>query len=82
MNELIKATHRVCNRCRYSMGFGSQPCNAEAPDNICCNYMEIRGESRIFKDGKMAYNPAYCDKYEKGKRIVLKMGRKGKILKW
>jgi hypothetical protein len=27
-------------------------------------------ESRIFQDGVAAYDPKYCDKYEKGKQIL------------
>lgn len=73
MSELRKATHKLCNTCRYSMGFGSQPSNANCPANICCNYLEIAGHSRIFYGGgKRSFPKEYCDKYEKGKRYTLK----------
>ena len=68
MSELRKATHKLCNTCRYSMGFGSQPSNANCPANICCNYLEITGHSRIFYNGgKRSFPKEYCDKYEKGR---------------
>jgi len=34
MSELRKATHKLCNTCRYSMGFGSQPSNTLAKDRL------------------------------------------------
>lgn len=85
MSELRKATHKLCNTCRYSMGFGSQPSNANCPANICCNYLEITGHSRIFYDGgKQSFPKEYCDKYEKGKRYTLihknGISKKGELL--
>lgn len=39
-------------------------------NGYCCNYLTIMNESRIFQDGVAAYDPKYCDKYEKGKQIL------------
>ena len=56
--RLVKATKEICEMCRFRSGI---------PEHGC-NYSEIEGHSRIFIDGKMAYDPEYCDKFERGKR--------------
>ena len=72
MRQLVKATSSTCRQCKWSMGFGSQPgrCQSEitANNNIACDYFARCGHSRIFEDGKMTYDPKYCDKFEKGPR--------------
>lgn len=70
MAKRIKADANICAACCYHMGFGSQP-GKEQKDaghnkNVACNYLEIEGHSRIFKDGKMRFNPKYCDKFREG----------------
>jgi len=71
MAKQIKVNPKVCQSCKYHMGFGSQP-NSDRPinNNVCCNYLEIMGHSRIFTDGVMQMDPKYCDKYEKGEQLV------------
>lgn len=72
MRELVRATSGTCRKCKWSMGFGSQPGNcqteATANNNIACDYLNRAKRSRIFEDGQMAYDPRYCDKFEKGPR--------------
>jgi hypothetical protein len=57
MKEMEKITKKLCSTCKYRGG---------TDQKISCNYMTCTGRSRIFQDGKMAYDPKYCDKYEKG----------------
>ena len=70
MSKKIKVDARICATCRYRMGFGSQPGKEQTEAghnlNIACDYLNKTGHSRIFINGKMAYKPQYCDKYEKG----------------
>ena len=71
MSELIKLSQTVCLSCKYHMGVGTQPGKNQKAQgmlpNVGCNYLKITGRSRIYENGKKAYNAAYCDKYEKGK---------------
>ena len=67
MKDLIKLNKKVCGSCKYRMRFGSAPGGQNTFYNHCCNYLEIMGHSRIFENGKQAYDPKYCDKFEKGK---------------
>ena len=68
MRNLIKADQRTCRKCKYHMGFGSQPGGTrEVDNNVACNYLAIKGHSRIFENGKEAYDPEYCDKYIPGR---------------
>ena len=53
MRELVKATKKICARCIYHQGVGSQPGKEQTNYNICCNYLAAEGHSRIFEDGKM-----------------------------
>ena len=70
MRELIKATTKVCSQCKYVIGFGSQPGKLQTNGNICCNYLDAKGCSRLFENGEMAYDPQYCDKFERGNRVT------------
>ena len=58
--KLVKATSTICAMCKYRSG---------DRERHSCSYWGITGQSRIFKDGKMAYDPQYCDKFERGKRL-------------
>ena len=58
--RMVKLCESICRMCKYRSG--------EQGD--VCNYWNITHSSRIFVDGKMAYDPEYCDKFERGKRIV------------
>ena len=73
MGKLIKTKPSICRSCQYHMGFGCQQgksCLEKYEfNNVACNYLAIMGHSRIFEDGKPTYDPKYCDKYEKGKKI-------------
>ena len=74
MKDLIRRTKQVCARCQYRMRAGASPGRDGYSDyNYCCNYLEIEGHSRIFEDGKMAYDAKYCDKYKRGKTIPTKI---------
>lgn len=68
--RLVKATPHICRMCKYRSGDQTE----------VCAYMAITGHSRIYVDGKAAYDVRYCDKFERGKRIVpdnsLKMRRR------
>ena len=71
MAEQIKVNPQICASCKYHMGFGSQPNSDRAiNNNVCCNYLDIMGHSRIFKDGKPQIDPKYCDKYEEGEQLI------------
>lgn len=70
MRALVKADQKVCRKCKYHMGFGSQPGGPrDVNRNVACNYIEITGHSRIFEHGKPAYDPEYCDKYIPGRAL-------------
>lgn len=72
MRQLVRATSATCRQCKWSMGFGSQPSRIQteevANNNIACDYLARCGHSRIFENREMAYDPIYCDKFEKGPR--------------
>ena len=63
MRELVRATRTVCSRCIYGPG---------TAEGNGCDYFGITGQSRIFENGKKAYDPEYCDKFVYGKKIVRK----------
>lgn len=63
MSKLVRATQSRCSKCQYRMRISHG-------NGYCCNYLTIMNESRIFQDGVAAYDPKYCDKYEKGKQIL------------
>lgn len=71
MKELIRVSQQLCLSCKYHTGVGTQPGKNQKSQgmlpNIGCNYLKIAGHSRIFENGKKAYDPAFCDKYEPGK---------------
>lgn len=71
---MIKVNPKTCATCKYRMGFGGQPGPTQRKtcvnSNIACNYLGITGHSRCFIDGKLVVDPAYCDKYEKGKSVT------------
>ena len=64
MSQFVKATPNVCAMCKY---------RSSLQENGCCNYWNITGHSRIYVDGKEQYDPAYCDKFERGQRIPAKI---------
>ena len=70
MSKLIKVSAKTCQKCKYRMGFGSQPGKEQKEKgqcmNVACNYLCIEKHSRIFKNGKLAYDPKFCDKFKKG----------------
>lgn len=78
--KLIKLSQTVCLSCKYHMGVGTQPGKQQKEQgvlpNVGCDYQRIAGHSRIFVNGKKAYDPAYCDKYEPGdpKRHDIRLG--------
>lgn len=68
-SKAIRISNDVCRTCKYRMGFGADPGgNNGCVNNVVCNYLSVTGHSRIFTDGKMAYDPKFCDKYDPGKR--------------
>ena len=60
MRKLIRISAKMCTKCQYH-GFMGQ--------KISCNYLACEGHSRIFEDGKPAYDPAFCDKFQKGQML-------------
>ena len=66
---IVKATYEVCSKCKYRVGFGAAPGKNQSNHNICCNYWKIMNHSRIFENGKKAYDPKYCDKFEVGEAM-------------
>lgn len=56
-----KLTRKLCDSCKY---------RGQVEQKNCCNYIGVTGHSRIFENGAMAYNPRFCDKYEKGNRLM------------
>ena len=70
MRVLVKADAKTCQKCKYHIGFGSQPGKAQKKaghyKNVACNYLAIEGHSRIFENAEMTYDPKLCDKFEKG----------------
>lgn len=75
MSKLRKCTVKLCNTCKYRTYFsgaiGYNKRENHKTQTIACNYLLIEKKSRIFKDGEPQYDPAYCDKYRKGKQIRL-----------
>ena len=73
MRDLVKVSAKTCAKCKYRMGFGSQPSKKQKDEghcmNVACNYIKIMQHSRIFENGEMAYDPKYCDKFEKGDAV-------------
>ena len=69
----IKISSEICSTCKYRMGFGSNG-NRTTKNNVACNYLQIRHESRIFENGKLRIDPEYCDKYEEGDKIPYDFG--------
>ena len=87
MRSLVRATPKTCAKCKYSMGFGSQPGKVQTEDlpnrNVACNYLEIKGHSRIFEDRQIAYDPKFCDKYDPGDRqIIRKFSTINPVVEW
>ena len=66
MRQLVKADRKTCKKCKYHTFMGNQP--TKTNDNICCDYWNIEGHSRVFENGYAAYDPAFCDKFDTGKR--------------
>ena len=70
MAELLKVSQKLCLSCKYHMGVGTQPGKQQKAQgmlpNVGCNYLKVKGHSRIFVNGVKAYDPEYCDKYEPG----------------
>ena len=70
MRELIRVSPEICAKCKYHFPFGANPGHRECINrNIACNYKSITGHSRIFENGKMAYDPEFCDKFEQGEKL-------------
>lgn len=65
MRILVEATQATCFKCKWRSGIKGQ-CN------VTCDYRDRTGKSRIFEDGKLAYDPKYCDKYEEGEPVFEK----------
>ena len=69
MRKLVIASCRTCSLCKYHIGYISGQTNNREKGNrtgVACNYLEIKKHSRIFENGKMAYDKMYCDKFEPG----------------
>ena len=70
MRHLVKVCAKTCYACCYHMGFGSQPGKKQKEAghsmNVACNYLSIEGHSRIYENGKKAYDPKYCDNFREG----------------
>ena len=60
MRELIKINAKTCAKCQYHGMMGQK---------ISCNYIACEGHSRIFEDGKMAFDPKLCDKFQEGQML-------------
>ena len=65
-------SHDLCACCKYRMGWGSQPSKKQKLNNdVVCNYLDIKGHSRVFVNGQRAYDGnIYCDKFEPGDPIT------------
>ena len=57
MRVLVKADAKTCQKCKYHIGFGSQPGKEQKKaghyKNVACNYLAIEGHSRIFENAEM-----------------------------
>ena len=51
------ANQKLCSKCQFRI---------QVEGRYACNYRNVTGRSRIFIDGKMAYDPKYCNKFKKG----------------
>lgn len=58
--KMVRITPKLCASCKYRI-------NVE--QKASCNYLEVTGQSRIFKNGRLTHDPNYCDKYEKGDKL-------------
>lgn len=80
----IKTKPSICRSCKYHQYFGAKTSKENSTkwefNNVACQYLGITGHSRIFKDGVLQYDPQYCDKYEKGKKIHRKWADMGYLL--
>ena len=73
MARMMKLTPELCDNCIFM----------PAVRENGCSYLTLTGHSRIFENGKLAYDPKFCDKYEKGEidtsyrdiNIVSKIGK-------
>ena len=52
----MKINKNICAMCKYRSGI---------PEHGC-NYIMVEKHSRVFEDGKLAYDPSYCNKFERG----------------
>lgn len=57
MGRLQRATRELCLKCKY---------HGKSGNTLSCNYERIAGHSRLFENGKMAYSPELCNKFEEG----------------
>ena len=57
---MIKAEHATCKKCKYRYLLNQA--------EIACNYMDVTGKSRVFKDGKKVIPDGFCDKFVKGRQ--------------
>lgn len=61
MSKLIKITTELCKSCKYCQKFYTDY-------EICCMYAALADDLRVLNsEGKLKYDPAYCDKFEAGK---------------
>ena len=66
--KLIEINTTICWKCKYHTAFGPNPGHRDCiNNNVCCNYLYLTGQSRIFSHGVKRYDPKYCDKFEPGK---------------
>ena len=54
--KMVKINKNICGMCKYRSGL---------PEHGC-NYIMVKKHSRVYEDGKLAYDPRYCDKFERG----------------
>ena len=62
MSKRIKINPAVCGKCCFRMYVNGVP---------ICNYLTITKESRIFKDGEMAYPAHLCNKFIEGEQLEI-----------
>ena len=82
MRKLVRASASVCNKCKYHIGFGSQPGKWQTNGNICCDYLLTEGHSRIFENGSEAYDPKYCDNFEAGAHVNKREWNTDNMTEW
>lgn len=56
-----RVSTELCAECKYRTHIDQRP---------ACNYLNITKHSRIFEGRQMAYDPRFCNKYEKGEQIL------------